>query len=241
MGMVSMFNRLISRGSVPFHAFTYSTITTRQNVGSPQNQFLKSVRDVCKARAFRNLDHALDLFDKMLHLRPLPSIVDFNQLLGAIARMNHYSVVITLIREMESLGIAPDVPTMNVLINCFCHLNRVDFGFSVLARILKLGYQPNQLTLNTLINGLCLQGNIAAAVSLVDEMEAKGYKPRKHRYGKMGAVPVPGTSWVRILPGYRCMRTPGVPVFAQKKKFPGTGQVRVGSGPVRVGYGRDQN
>uniref|UniRef100_A0A2N9EWU3 ABC transporter family G domain-containing protein n=1 Tax=Fagus sylvatica TaxID=28930 RepID=A0A2N9EWU3_FAGSY len=193
---------------------------------------MKSVRDVCKARAFKNLDHALDLFDKMLHLRPLPSIVDFNQLLGAIARMNHYSVVITLIREMESLGIAPDVPTMNVLINCFCHLNRVDFGFSVLARILKLGYQPNQLTLNTLINGLCLQGNIAAAVSLVDEMEAKGYKPRKHRYGKMGAVPVPGTSWVRILPGYRCMRTPGVPVFAQKKKFPGTGQVRVGSGPA---------
>jgi hypothetical protein len=30
---------------------------------------------------------------------------------------------------------------------------------------------------------------------------------RKHRYGKNPAVPVPGTSWVRILPGYRCMRT----------------------------------
>uniref|UniRef100_A0A2N9FI07 Uncharacterized protein n=1 Tax=Fagus sylvatica TaxID=28930 RepID=A0A2N9FI07_FAGSY len=34
---------------------------------------------------------------------------------------------------------------------------------------------------------------------------------------------------VRILPGYRCMRTPGVPVFGQKKNFP----VRVGSVPVR--------
>uniref|UniRef100_A0A2N9G0A2 Endonuclease/exonuclease/phosphatase domain-containing protein n=1 Tax=Fagus sylvatica TaxID=28930 RepID=A0A2N9G0A2_FAGSY len=43
--------------------------------------------------------------------------------------------------------------------------------------------------------------------------------PRKHRYGKMGAVPVPGTSWVRIPLGYRCMRTPGVPDFGQKKNF----------------------
>ena len=40
---------------------------------------------------------------------------------------------------------------------------------------------------------------------------------RKHGYGKMGAISVLGTSWVRILPGYRCMHPPGVPVFAQKK------------------------
>ena len=63
-------------------------------------------------------------------------------------------------------------------------------------------------------------------------------KPRKHRYGKNPAVPVPGTSWVRILPGYRCMRTPGVPIFGQKKKIPirfwyGLGTDRVGSGTRR--------
>ena len=44
-----------------------------------------------------------------------------------------------------------------------------------------------------------------------------GLVTRKHWYGKMGAVLVPGTLWVRILLGYRCMRTPGVPVFGQKK------------------------
>ena len=59
---------------------------------------------------------------------------------------------------------------------------------------------------------------------------------RKHRYGKNPTVPVPGTSWVRILP--RCMRTPGVPVFGQKKKFPvrfwyGSGRVRYGAKPKR--------
>ena len=63
--------------------------------------------------------------------------------------------------------------------------------------------------------------------------------PRKHRYGKMGAVPVPGTSWVRVPPGYRCMRTPGVPVFGKKKKFPvrfwyGSGTGRAKTAPFKV-------
>ena len=95
-----VFNHLIIRVRVSFHAFTYSTINTgsRDNMQNPnqnRNQFLPSVRDQCKARTFRNVDHALHLFDKMLHMRPLPSIMDFTQLLGAIARMNHYSEVIT--------------------------------------------------------------------------------------------------------------------------------------------------
>jgi hypothetical protein len=84
----------IFRARFPFHTCFYST--TKQNVQTP-NQFLQSMRDHCKSRSFRNLDHALPLFDTMLHMRPLPSIVDFTQLLGAIARMKHYSVVITLI------------------------------------------------------------------------------------------------------------------------------------------------
>ena len=169
--------------SLPFHAFTYSTnnnSSRRENAKIPnQNpiQLLKSVRDHCKSGTFKNLDHALDLFDKMLHMHPLPSIVDSTQLLGAIARMKHYAVVITLIRNMGSFGITPNVYTLNVLINCYCHLNRVDFGFSVLATILKLGYQPTQSTLNTLLKGLCLQGNVSGAVRLVEEMENKGYQP----------------------------------------------------------------
>ena len=172
----------------------YSTLTTttttttvtssgKENLKTPnqnpnRKQFLKSVRHECNSRSLRNVDHALDLFHKMLHLRSLPFIDDFNHIhmLGAIARMKHYFVVLTLIKRMESLGIAADVYTLNTLINCFCQLNRVDFGFSVLATILKLGFQPDNITLNTLLKGFCLQGNIAGAVRLVEEMEKKGYE-----------------------------------------------------------------
>ena len=56
-----------------------------------------------KCGSVRNVDDALNTFDKMLHMRPLPSIVEFNHMLGAIARMKHYPVVITLFKQMCSL------------------------------------------------------------------------------------------------------------------------------------------
>ncbi|XP_059460282.1 pentatricopeptide repeat-containing protein At1g12775, mitochondrial-like [Corylus avellana] len=159
-----------------------STDSGRDIVESP-NQFLKSVRDRCRSRSFRNLDDSLGVFGRMLRMHPLPSLVNFNQLLGAIARMKHHSTVITLIKEMEQSGIAPDACTLRVLTNCFCHLNRVDFGFSILARILKFGFQPDCIILTTLVNGLCLQGKIVEAVKLVNKMEKIGYKPNTITYG----------------------------------------------------------
>ena len=118
----------------PFHALSssssssssssYSTLTTsRKNPNQNQNQLLKSMRDECKCGSFRNVDDALDTFDKMLHMCPLPSIVEFNHMSGVIARIKHYPVVITLFKQMGLFGIAPSRPTLNTLINCFCHLN----------------------------------------------------------------------------------------------------------------------
>ena len=128
-----------------FHSYCYSTLTTaatsiasakkNPNHNQNQNQFLKSVRDQCKSRSFRNVDHALDLFNTMLHMRPLPSIDNFTHILGVIARMKHYPAVISLIKRIESFGISPDVYTLTILINCFYHLNRLDFGITVLATI----------------------------------------------------------------------------------------------------------
>jgi hypothetical protein len=37
------------------------------------------------------------------------------------------------------------------------------------------------------------------------------------RYNNLGAVPIPDTAGIRILPGYRCMCTPGLSPFFQKK------------------------
>ena len=69
-----------------FRSYCYSTLTAaaaattsiasakkNPNHNHNQNQFLKSVKDQCNSRSFRNVDHALDLFDKMLHMQFLNS------------------------------------------------------------------------------------------------------------------------------------------------------------------------
>jgi hypothetical protein len=43
----------------------------------------------------------------------------------------------------------------------------------------------------------------------------------KHGYGNFGAIPIPGTAGVWVLPGYYCMRTPGVLDFFQQQKISG--------------------
>ena len=133
-----------------FHSYCYSTLTVASiasakknlNHNLNQNQFLKSVRDQCKSRSFRNVDHALGLLDTMLHMHPLPSIDDFNHTLVAIARLKHYPVVISLIKWIKSFGIFPDVYTLTILINCFCHLNRVDFEFFCLGNNFETWLSP---------------------------------------------------------------------------------------------------
>ena len=118
-----------------------------------------------------NINDALILFDKMLQRRPMPSIMCFNQLLGVIAIMNHYSTVISLSKQMGMLGIMPDVSTLSIMINCFIQLNQMGCGFSVFGKLLKLGFEPNAKTMTTLIKGLCKMGNTSGAIQLLRKME----------------------------------------------------------------------
>ncbi|GMQ10938.1 hypothetical protein CsSME_00053743 [Camellia sinensis var. sinensis] len=138
---------------------------------------------------FANLDDddgALTQFHHMLRMRPLPSIVQFNQLLTSIARTKHYSTVISLFRKMNLLEtgfIKPDKFTLTIVINCFCNLNRVDLGFSVFRNLLKLGHEPDTTTFTTLIKGFCLNGNMASAVKFFDEIVENGFQPNFITYG----------------------------------------------------------
>ena len=54
------------------------------------------------------------------------------------------------------------------------------------------------------------------------------------RYNNLGVVPMPDTAGIRILPGYRYVRTPGLSPFFQKKKFPSTGWVRAGLKAAKI-------
>ncbi|KAI8530744.1 hypothetical protein RHMOL_Rhmol11G0083300 [Rhododendron molle] len=77
----------------------------------------------------------------MVHIRSHLSVIDFCQLLCAIAKMKQYSTIISLFREFRELEIPIDGYTLVILINCLCRMNRVDYGFAVLGIFFKCGYK----------------------------------------------------------------------------------------------------
>ncbi|KAL8155959.1 hypothetical protein AgCh_001131 [Apium graveolens] len=137
---------------------------------------------------FYKLDDALVVFDQMLHLKPLPNVIDFAQLLAALVKTKQYAVAVSIYRDLCLKTVPLDVVTFNTVINCFCHLNHVDYAFSLLAAIIKHGFLPNVVTYTTLIHpdvvtyttiidGLCKSGHPSVAVKLFRYMEKKGCKP----------------------------------------------------------------
>ncbi|KAL8155956.1 hypothetical protein AgCh_001128 [Apium graveolens] len=112
---------------------------------------------------FGKLDDALVMFDKMLHLKPLPNVIHFNKLLAALVKMKQHSLAVSIFRNMCAKNIPLNVFTFNTAINCFCHLNRLDYAFSLLAAITKRGFLPDVVTYTTLIRGLISQHNLVEA------------------------------------------------------------------------------
>ncbi|XLS94583.1 hypothetical protein HN51_070591 [Arachis hypogaea] len=84
------------------------------------------------------LDEAVDSFTRMLSMRPPPSIIQFNKILGSLAKTNHFLTTISLFQQLQARGIAPDLFTLNILLNCCCGMGRMTLAFSVLARIFRM-------------------------------------------------------------------------------------------------------
>ena len=100
-----------------------------------------------------NLEDALDSFQRMLRTRPLPSVVAFNQLLGKLVKTKHYSVVISLYKQMGMQGIVPDHYTLSIVMNCFCHLSQMQCSLSVFGNFIKFDYKPDTVTMTTPMKG----------------------------------------------------------------------------------------
>ncbi|XP_021742876.1 pentatricopeptide repeat-containing protein At1g62680, mitochondrial-like [Chenopodium quinoa] len=149
--------------------------------------FLKFVRQQSKL-GFTNAEIPLFLFDHMKLIRPLPDIVDFNQLLSSICKIKPnppFSTVISLYRDLLFLGLRPNNYSLNILANCYCRLGYVHFGLSLVSYTIKLGYQPDIATFNTLINGFIHSNQLDKAVPLLDKILKLGYQPTLITYGSM--------------------------------------------------------
>ncbi|KAK8617491.1 hypothetical protein V6N13_080405 [Hibiscus sabdariffa] len=137
----------------------------------------------CKARSLE-LDEALGFFNSLISMRPFPSIVSFNHLLGAVSKMKHYALVASMCKQMIGCSeFQPNVVAMNIWLRCLCSLKKVDLGFSVFAMIIKLGLQPSPYTMNALLLGLSDEGKIVEAMGLFRKLLKNGYPCNQYTYG----------------------------------------------------------
>ncbi|KAL3633998.1 hypothetical protein CASFOL_021052 [Castilleja foliolosa] len=124
-----------------------------------------------KMKNMNGLDDAIRLYQNMSRMRPLPSLIHFNNLLSRIVKLKEYSSAINLFKDLRNnLGISGDVYTMNIAINCYCVSNRADFGFSILGWFFKRGLVPDVFTFNTLLNGCFRENKISEGQKLFKKM-----------------------------------------------------------------------
>ncbi|XP_039002765.1 pentatricopeptide repeat-containing protein At1g62930, chloroplastic-like [Hibiscus syriacus] len=163
----------------------YSLSKTKAIIEILQSKFLLKISVILLLLI--NMSIWVCLNPPMISLRPFPSIVAFNHLLGAVSKMKHYELVVSMCKQMMDF----DVVAINIWLRFLCNLKKVILGFSVLAMTIKLGLQPDHYTMNSLlwlidegkiaeptygfiIRGLCNSGNIRFAVVLLIKMNVNG-------------------------------------------------------------------
>nr|GEV77569.1 hypothetical protein [Tanacetum cinerariifolium] len=95
--------------------------------------------------------------------RPLPSVVEFNQLLTDVTKKKHFSSSVNLFNQMCAIGVPVSQYTMSIVINCCCHLYRSNDAFAVLGSCFKGNIVPHTAIFNTLLNGLVVESRILEA------------------------------------------------------------------------------
>ncbi|CAI9099680.1 OLC1v1036537C1 [Oldenlandia corymbosa var. corymbosa] len=111
-------------------------------------------------------EDALNLYKQMVLLDPPPNVIAFTQLLDRLVKLKHYSLAISLYRNMTALGFPVSDYILNTVIHCYCLVNKVDFGFSVLGGFFKRGIVPDVCTFGTLLKGLFKEIRINQAQEL---------------------------------------------------------------------------
>lgn len=132
-----------------------------------------------------NIHDAVASFNRMLHMRPPPSVHKIYKILGSLVKMKHYRTVISLFAQAEFKRFAPCLVSLSILTNCYCHVGRMAFAFSALGKLFKRGHHPDAITLTTLMKGLCIKNQVGKALDIHYHLVAKGFQFDRYTYGTL--------------------------------------------------------
>ncbi|THG02827.1 hypothetical protein TEA_014148 [Camellia sinensis var. sinensis] len=119
---------------------------------------------------FGKLDDALSLFHRMVQMQPLPSVIQFTQLLTDYG----FSVLSSFFK----LGYVPCVSTFTTLMNGFILPDKTGKAMELFNKLVREGeIKPDRVMYGTIINGLSKTGNTTTAIGILRSMRKWNYKP----------------------------------------------------------------
>ncbi|QHO13349.1 Pentatricopeptide repeat-containing protein [Arachis hypogaea] len=133
----------------------------------------------------QSLDKYIDIFTRLLSMRPPPSINSFNMILGVLAKMNDFPTALPHVQLLEARGFQFNEVTYVTLIQGLCKTRHTSAAIQVLRKIPMNGIVPNVVMYSTIIDSLCKAGLVNLAFRLFSEMLAKGISPDVQSYNIM--------------------------------------------------------
>lgn len=121
----------------------------------------------------------LDKVDEIFRLLPEKLSLDvdvctYNTVIKGYCLMGALDPALSLLDEMENMGMGPDLITLNTLLEAFHGNGRFLEGEKIWDLMVSKEFSPNIRSYNTRTRGLLSQNRVADALKLFDEMRDKG-------------------------------------------------------------------
>lgn len=120
------------------------------------------------------------VYEEMREAKMSFSIVTYNTLVDACARVTNMGRISSLLADMTHQGIAPNVITYSAIIKGYCREGRLDKALELFEEMKRTSCQPDEHTYNTLLNGCSRHCRYQRGVELLQEMQATGVPPSNY-------------------------------------------------------------
>merc|ERR1719265_3029147 len=106
------------------------------------------------------------------------SVVMFNTIIDACARVGRMESVTDLLEDMKTYGVRPNLITYSTMIKGHCQSGDIQTAFTLLGQMkLTTNLKPDEIMYNSLLDGCAQHSLIDEGLRLLEEMQAEGVRP----------------------------------------------------------------
>jgi len=178
----TMIDVLISNGRMDEGLNLFAEMKARCDADKVKGQsFSAAYGSVIRGFAQRKeCQRAIQCYEEMLEHNVKVSLVVFNTLIDACARVADMEGGARLFQDMITGQVTPDLITYSTLIKGYCLCGDMDQGMQLFMLMRKKGIQPDAVVFNSLLDGCAKRQMRTLCEQVVRDMEDAGVSPSNH-------------------------------------------------------------